>query len=374
MRVLHLTTHLNSGGITSYILRLAEPLRALGVATFVLSSGGTCEPLYRDRDVGLFRISIRTKSELDPRIYGALPALLRIIKENRIDLLHAHTRVTQVLAGWARRFSGIPVVTTCHGFYRVRIGRRLNPSWGDYAIAISAPVAQHLIQDHRVPAERVTTVLNGVDFHGLEKSYARHDPLQRKRAYGFSEKDPVLGIVARLVEDKGHRYLIQAMPALIKKYPSIRLLVVGDGKYRVPLEHLVSELKIVRHVVFTGALADVTEALAAMDLFVFPATWREGFGLSIGEAMGCGKPVIVSNIWALNDLIEDGKTGILIPPKEADAIVRSVCQMLEDHAMRIRIAKAAKETALRLFSLTRMVREIQGLYQKTLLDKKKISI
>ena len=146
MKVLHLTTHLNSGGITNYILRLIKPLRELGIDLSVLSSGGEYTTFFKDAGAEVYELPIRTKSELHPKLYWAVPSVLRLIYEKKIDLLHAHTRVTQVLAYWTQRITGVGVATTCHGFYRRRFGRRLIPAWGDRTIAISQPVADNLMQ------------------------------------------------------------------------------------------------------------------------------------------------------------------------------------------------------------------------------------
>lgn len=366
MRVLHLSTHLNTGGITTYILKLIGPLKKTGVETFVLSSGGSCSDFFREAGAVTFELPIKTKSELNPRLWSALPRLLRIIRENKIEILHAHTRVTQVLAAWAGWIAKVPVVTTCHGFYKRRLGRRLFPAWGKRTIAISQGVAKHLIRDFQVPEKKVRTVNNGVNLEEIDQCYARHHSEKVKAFYGFGENDPVIGIVARMVEDKGHEYLIRAIHNLQKQFPCIRALLVGDGRHRPILEKLVKELKLQKRVVFTGNVSDVTQPLAAMDIFSLPATWREGFGLSIVEAMACRKPAIVSNIWSLNALIQDNETGILIEPKQIFPLVEAITRLLknpvESKAMGIR----AREMVEKSFSIDRMAREIQQVYTEVL--------
>ena len=189
MKVLHLTTHLNVGGITTYILRLVRPLKKLGIETFVLSSGGECTPQFEERGARVFRLPIRTKSELHPCLYLNLPALKKIVLENKIDLLHAHTRVTQVMAFWLQQSMGIDFVTTCHGYYKRRLGRRLLPAWGKRAIAISQGVADHLAQDFKLSPDKIKTVLNGVDVEEMDACYARHSSRAAKIFYGFQPGD-----------------------------------------------------------------------------------------------------------------------------------------------------------------------------------------
>ncbi len=363
MKILHLTTHLNIGGITTYILRLIRPFRQNGIETFVLSSGGTCTAMLRAAGATVFELPIRTKSELNPKIYWAIPKIRRIIRENKIDILHAHTRVTQVVAFWIQKATGIPVVTTCHGFYKRRLGRRILPAWGDRVIGISQGVAGHLQQDHKVGLERIVTVNNGVDIEELDRAYAGHDSVKTKEEFGFLRRDPVVGIVARLVADKGHEYLIRAIDLLRKKHPDIRLLIVGDGIQKNYLQQITSQLELHQHVFFLGSVSDVTRPLAAIDIFAFPATWREGFGLSIVEAMACRKPVIVSNIWALNSLILDQSTGVLIEPKKIEPLAEAISELIRNPDKRAKIGRAGREMVEASFSVSRMALEIQQIYQ-----------
>lgn len=365
-KVLHLTTHLNSGGITIYILRLVDFLRSAGFETLIFSCGGEYASFFQDKKVKLLICDIRTKSEIHPKLIPALTRLIKFTREEKIDVLHAHTRITQVLAYWAGKFTGVPVVTTCHGFYKIRLGRRLLPAWGERAIAISEPVGKHLAEDFHVPAERIRVVNNAVDIKLLDEQYRRHSNEAVKKDFGFAKEDRVIGIVARLVNDKGHEYLLRAAAELYRDFPDIRVLIVGDGRERPILEDLAKALGIKDRVVFTGNITDVSMALAAMDIFAFPATWREGFGLSIVEAMTCGKPVIVTNIWALNSLIQNEVTGFLVEPKSVSALADAIRKLLEDPALRRLIGENAREAVERLFTIERMAAEIAGVYKETL--------
>lgn len=367
IRVLHLTTHLNTGGITNYILHLVKPIQEFGVNISVLSSGGECTPLFRKLGANTFEVPIRTKSELSPKLYFALPTVIKIIRENKINLLHAHTRVTQVMAFLIQRLTGIPVVTTCHGYYKRRIGRLLFPCWGDRAIAISLGVEDHLRNDFFIHASKARRIFNAVNLKEIDMAYAKHHVDEVKREYGFSREDCVIGIVARLVEDKGHHYLIHALAVLKNKITGLKLLIVGGGKRKKYLEETVKMLGLAPDVVFTGNVQDVTKPLAAMDIFTLPAIWREGFGLSIIEAIACKKPVIVTNIWALNTLVENGKTGILVEPKRTDQLAAAIELLVRDPRLRFDIGLHGREMVEKNFTIDRMAKEIAGLY-KELLD------
>ena len=366
LKVLHLTTHVNMGGITIYIARLMKPLQKIGVECSVLSSGGSCSEIIREKGAQIYELPIKTKSELHPKLYLNLGKVISIIKNNKIDLIHAHTRVTQVMAYWIEKMTGTPYVSTCHGFYKKRLGRRLLPAWGKYVIGISDGVATHLAKDFGVPEDRVKTIFNAIDIDEIDASFSRHSPSEAKQSFGFNSSDRVVGVVARLVQDKGHEFLIQAVKLLSNEIPNLKVLIVGDGNYRQSLERLANSLQVADRIKFLGNVQDVTKPLAAMDVFTLPAVWREGFGLSIVEAMACYRPVIVTNIWALNSLIQDRVTGLLIPPSDSKALAAAIKIIFSDDSLRDQMGKTAREMTEKLFSIDRMARELKEVYFQTL--------
>ncbi len=367
MNVLHMTTHLQMGGISIYILRLAKFLKPHGVQTHVFSSGGALTAQLEEEGARVYERPVRTKNMLHPKLYLQLPYLVRLVRTQKIDLIHAHTRVMQTLAACLSRLTGVPVITTCHGFYHPKLGRLLFPAWGHCAIAISHLVQDHLEKDLHVPKDRIRMIHNGVDAEGLKREYQRFQTGEIKKKLGFSEKDPVVGIIARLVKDKGHEYVLRAVKLLEKEYPSLKLIIAGDGPNRAALESLTAELELEEKVRFTGTVTDIAEFLSAMDLFTLPATWREGFGLSIIEAMACGKPVIVTNIWALSVLVQHEITGLLVEPKDEKALAAAIHRLLTEPEFARRLAENGRQTALKLFTMDRMAHEIYAVYKKAAL-------
>lgn len=364
MRVLHLTTHLNMGGITIYIQRLAKSLQEQGVETLVFSGGGMLEEGFRKAGIPLYIHPVRTKTILNPALYFQLQPLIRIIKKERINMLHAHTRVMQVLAGLAGRLTGIPVVTTCHGFYKPKLGRSLFPAWGVKVIAISELVQEHLEKDMKVPSSRIRMIHNGVDIEELDREYLKLTPEQARESFGFPADAQVVGTVARLVRDKGHAFAIKALNILKNAYPQLRLLITGDGPYRRELEKLTAELNLNDKVRFTGNVTDIARAYRAMDIFTLPATWREGFGLSIIEAMTCKLPVIATDIWALSQLIRREETGLLVAPSSEKALADAIERVLTDSAFAQRLGQKARLEVLSFFTMDRMAREVAEVYRQ----------
>ena len=324
------------------------------------------EEEFREAGFRLKTFSIRTKSELSPKIYWALPELIRWVREEKIELIHAHTRITQVMSQWIQGITDIPFMTTCHGFYKPRLGRRILPAWGKEVVAISEPVGTHLRDSFHVSPDRIRIVYNGVDLRAFVSHFFEHRPAEVRKEYNIPEQAFVAGSTARLVPDKGHEYLIRALKKLESEIPDMHVLIVGDGRHRKPLETLAKDLKLDRRIHFTGNLRDVSRPLAAMDIFVLPATWREGFGLSIVEAMACQKPVIVTNIWALNTLIQNQVNGVLVEPRNVEELAVAIRRFFKDAEFRDRIGQAGRTAAEERFSLHRMVEELEDVYEEVL--------
>lgn len=366
-RVLHLTTHLNIGGITSYIKLLTKEMKKMPYQFFVASSGGTQERMIQEQGVHCLRLNIKTKSELSPKLYFAIPKLLDFIRREKIDLIHAHTRVTQVLAWWIRHFSDVPFVSTCHGFYKRRLGRRLLPAWGNHVIAISKPVEESLIHDFHVTPGNVSTIFNAIDINDLTQRYREKNPELIRRELNLTRSSKVIGIVARIVEDKGHEYFLRAASKLVlDSFPEVKILIVGEGPYLNRTKELVRRLHLQDSVRFLGNVQDVTYALSVIDIFILPAIWREGFGLSIIEAMAVRKPVIVTNIWALNELVHDRVDGLLVEPKNVEALAGAIQELLTDKELYDKVSHNGCEMVHREFSISQMASRVDSLYRRIL--------
>ncbi|MDD5084867.1 MAG: glycosyltransferase family 4 protein [Candidatus Omnitrophica bacterium] len=371
MKILHLTTHLNTGGITTYIETLGRFLNAEGHTVAVLSSGGEMVPHYEACGIPCYIMDIKTKSELSPKLYRAIPKVVKLVKAERFDLIHAHTRVTQVLANWVKLFTGVPCVSTCHGFYKRRLGRRIFPAWGDYVIAISGAVGENLKHYFKVNENKIRVVHNAVDMNRIISEYAVANPADVRKSLKLPPETFVIGSVARLVRDKGHEYLVKAVPEILKEFPNIRVLIIGDGPYRRQLEKLTKCLNLEHYVLFLGNRRDVIRLLSVVDIFILPAVWREGFGLSMIEAMTAKKPIVVTNICALNTIITPGVNGLMVPPKDSKSIAGAICDLLRDTELREKISDGGHQFVRDNFSLPTLqkgilsvYREVEAIYKK----------
>lgn len=364
MKILLLTTHLEMGGIPVYVVGLARGLKQRGHRPIVASGGGWLARRLEEEGIPHVRISCRTSGELSPKLWLlALPRLLTVVRRQRPDLIHAHTRVTQMLACVLSRLAGIPYVTTCHGLYRRGIGRRLLKCWGKWVMAVSTPTLDDLVNRHRLtPPHRAVLVRSGVEV----ERFSRPAPAQAVK--DFRERiglkgSPVVGAVARLSPVKGLDSLLKAVPGLLKGYPNLQVLLIGDGPSKPDLIRLAYELGVAGHLVISHPVEDIRVPLAAMDLFAVPSL-DEGFGLGMVEAMAAGVPVVATNRGGPAEIVEDGVSGLLVSPGDPEALGRSILTLLGDPARRARMAQAARERARAQFDLERVVREVEHVYER----------
>ena len=330
----------------------------------VISSGGNMSGDLKKKDFAVFDFPIRTKNELNPKLYWQIPAIHDLIRREAVDVIHAHTRVTQTLAFFISKLSGVPFVTTAHGFYKPRLGRKFFGCWGERVIAISPLVAEELKKTHGVKEDKIRLIQNAINAEEFTARFSKKDPKEMRRELDIPDNALVLGSISRLVQDKGHAYLIEAVKKLKKTTPDIFLVILGDGRENENLENLIRQSDLQGSVKLIPAVKDVTGVLSVMDIFIHPATYREGFGFSIAEAMVVKKPVIATNIWAINSIIQHGVNGFIVEPKDSDGLVKAVRYIQENPQEAQKAAENGQRMALRLCSLDRMVNELEKVYEE----------
>ena len=372
MRILQLTSHLNTGGVSSYVLSLSRALVRRGHALTIASGGGSLEPQAAAAGIRHWLAPMHTSAEFSPQVFRAARQVLERLRAEPVDVLHAHTRVGQVVADRLSRRTGIPYVTTWHGFFHPNLGRRLWPCAGARTIAISEPVRRHLIEAFHVPTGRIRLVWNGVE----PSEFAQRPPaeiLARFRVqHRLPEGGPVIGSVGRLASGrvKGFDLLLAAARLLLRRHADLRLLVVGDGPRRPFLEKKVDALGLRECARFTGSLADVRVPLALLDVFVFPVRWPEGFGLALIEAMAAGKPVVATRAGAVPDIVEHGRQALLVEPEDPQALAEAVATLLHDPAAAARLGAAAQQRVRERFSLERVTDEVEAVYREVVKAKR----
>lgn len=368
MKILHLMSHLNVGGIPRYVLALSRWQVARGHVVIVASGGGSTKDQLEAIGARHWPLPLHTSAEFSLPVLAAARQLADRLASEPVDILHAHTRVGQVVADRVGRRLAIPYVTTWHGIYKRRLGRRLWPCTGRFAIAISELVRRHLVREFRVPPERVQRIYNGVDVVHYAAPPSEAMVQQLRSSWRLPGSCPVIGAVGRLAAGrvKGFDVLLKAAALLQQKIPAFSVLIVGDGPQRPSLERMARRLGVQDRVRFVGEVSDVRLPLALIDLFVFSSRWPEAFGLTLIEAMAAGKAVVATEAGAVPEVIRHDVDGWLVPPDDPAAMAQSLAHLLRHPDIARRLSSQARSRVQETFSLERMAAEIEAVYRKVL--------
>ena len=312
-------------------------------------------------------IDVSVIDEPDDR--AAVRALAEMLAPIEPEVIHNHmfraevvgTRTALLLGEEGCKRPG--VISTIHSS-RVRCVedrqtlRQLTPLM-DRLIVVSKAIERKIREEGRYGAP-VSLIYNGVDL----QRYNHQQPCCTFRdEFGIPEGVPVVGVVARLEAEKGHRTLIDAWPVVLASHPEAWLLVVGEGSERNSLEAQAASLGISDRVVFTGRREDVPAVTAALDVAVLPS-YREAQGLSVLEAMALSRPVIASNVGGIPEMIEEGVSGLMVPPGDCDALAGAIVRLLSDHPLADMLAKRGHDLVHERFCIELMTSSIESLYDE----------
>ncbi len=365
MKVLLVTTHLNMGGIGVYTANLARYLKKNDIEVIVASSGGDLAGLLSENNVKHIKLDLKTKAEFGIKVWKAIPKLLRIVRENKIDIMHAQTRVSQALSCIVSKLSGVPYVTTCHGFFKhQRFGRRLFPCWGNKTIAISKSVEKHLTDDFNVDKKNVSMIYNGIEISRYLEPVEKDDDLRKK--LNISDDKIIVGTVGRLSPVKGYKYLINAFKEVADKNKDVSLLLVGEGPEKENLLNQINDLALSSNVIMVpGSDGGIEKYFGIIDIFCLPSI-EEGLGLSLMEAMASGSGCIATRVGGLKELIDDGDNGLLVPSQDYKALSAAILKLIEDKSLREKLSSNARKKALNSFSIEDSVKKTITVYREAI--------
>ncbi len=294
----------------------------------------------------------------------ALFGLVKIIREVGPDLIHCHSSKASFLGRIAGKICRVPVVFTVHGWsftvgvssrkrFVYQLLERLAAKWTNKIICVSE--FDRLLALDAMPesAHKLITVYNGVvDLARPPVAAGKQGPMR-------------LAMVARFCEQKDHPLLLKALAVLKEQGIRVSLILIGEGPDMAYNEKLAADLQLNDDVVFLGLRLDVEQLLAECDVYVLTSNW-EGLPLSILEAMRQGLPTIASDVGGVNELVVEGETGYLIPAGDLDCLVRRLCELHEDAALRQNMGVNARRRFEELFSLQGMINNTVAVYDEVI--------
>ncbi|MBI5604001.1 MAG: glycosyltransferase [Deltaproteobacteria bacterium] len=303
--------------------------------------------------------------------FGIIREIKEIILQKKISIVHTHLYDGGKYGRIAARMARVPgIVHTVHNIYIKRrtkhhlINRAL-ACITDQIIAVSEAVKASVVRYDRINPEKIEVIHNGIDPSRLDQ------PLEREEwrsKLGIKPGEFVIGVVARLEEQKGHQYLLEALSLRPDLLPSLKVLIIGDGKLRSVLEEESKRRGLSTQVLFLGTRKPIIPILLALDLFLLPSLW-EGFSMAILEAMAAGVPVIATRVGGAGEVITSGRDGFLIPPADAPSLAAAIEDALRHREKYQAMAQLGRDKVRQSFSQENHMELLQGLYLKTLLQK-----
>jgi glycosyltransferase involved in cell wall biosynthesis len=292
------------------------------------------------------------------------------MKQLRPDVIHAHDPHGVAMAALALSMSGArtprplpPLIASRRVDFHIK-GNALS-RWKyrqvDCFICASDAIRQMLLSDG-IPADHAVTVHEGIDLGRV----AAAPPANLHADLWLPHDAPIVGNVAALVPHKGQRHLIEAAAIVVTKVPDARFVIAGDGELRPVLERQIKERRLEKHVFLLGFRPDILSVHKAFDVFVMSSV-TEGLGTSLLDAMACAKPVVATTAGGMPEVVVEGETGVLVPPRDHEAMADAIVRLLRDRALRSRMGQAGEARVRERFSSERMVENTLAVYQRVAL-------
>jgi glycosyltransferase involved in cell wall biosynthesis len=377
MRILQLIPDLETGGAERTTLDVAEAVVAEGGEAHVWSTGGRMADELGALGGQLHTADAGTKNPLS--VLVANPAALSaIIKQQKIDLVHARSRAPAWSGLIAARHCKVPFVTTYHGIYNGRSGLK---RWynsvmarGDLVIANSQFTANHVIASHALPPDRLRVIPRGVDLARFDRAAIGNERVAVLKAQWLSDSPadwPVILLPGRLTAWKGQRVLIDAAARLRDSGIAATFILAGDSQgrndYAQSLESQIKALNLSDRVLLAGHCNDMPAALMLSDLVVCPSTDPEAFGRTAAEAQAMAVPVVAAAHGGALEVVVDGLTGELTPPGDAVALADALARLLAlSPVKRKSMGQAGKERVEALFSKRALQTATLAVYRELL--------
>jgi glycosyltransferase involved in cell wall biosynthesis len=305
----------------------------------------------------------------------ALWRLTRLLARERVTILQTHGARANFYGRIAGRLAGVPVIiSTVHNSlkdYESRLltrwlyatALRLTLLFVHRIICVSDSNRRDLIDECPAAAARIQTVYNGVD----PSAFPSQPNRQKVRQELGITQGPVLVMIARLTEAKGHRYLLQALPCLLETWPQLCCVFVGEGELHESLHRMAIDLGVERPCRFVGVREDIADILAAADVVVLPSL-SEGFPFVLLEALAMGCPVVASRVNGVPELIEDHKTGLLVPARDPHALAMAIQEVLSDPIAASKMGAAGRAVVQQRFTVDQMVANTTAIFDAAMQD------
>ncbi len=380
IKVLHVITRLEKGGAPSVLL---EVLRRCDAKQFEhhIATGIASEPendmISHAKNIGL-RVFVIPTFVRDIHLFLDLITLLKLyflVRKGGYDIIHCHTSKGGFIGRLAARLANVRcIIYSPHGdifegyFGKVKTCfftwlEKFAAKFTDKIITLTKSGIEPYVKAGIGNPSQFEYIYNGVDIQALEKRKA--DRTRKRWEVGIGNDCFVVVTAGRLVPVKGHTYLITAFARVVKEIPNVRLVFLGDGELKEALFAQTKTLGIENHALFLGMRNDVPEIISASDLFVLPSI-NEGFGVVLLEAMAMKCPIVATNVGGIPEVVMDGETGILVPPRDPVQLAGAIIKLIKDSTLARQLAESGYQRLKAYFDIKDTIVKIEHLYKELL--------
>lgn len=356
MKVIQILPQMNVGGVERGVLDLVRYFKPKGITSIVISGGGRLVAELEKEGITHYQLPVHKKSAA---ALLSIPKLRKILREENADIIHARSRVPGWISFFATRNLKTQFITTAHGIYQNKFWSEVM-GWGKTVICPSGAVARHMKENFGTPEDKIVIIPRWVD---LEK-FKFSDYRQR-------QKSNIIVTVGRISASKGYEYLLQGFKKLVRFNPYLKLKIIGfpdksKVKYFQYLKSLVTRYSLNYNVQFAGFCPDIENVLRQARMLVAPSIIEESFGRVIVEAFACGVPVLATKVGGFTEIIEDGKDGILVEPKNSNALADGILKIMNDPQLAAKLTVNAREKVQNLYTAEKCLDTTEKVYQETL--------
>ena len=369
-KILMVIDHLDAGGAQSLLADLVAGLDKGSFEVLVCALRPSSQYVPALEAAGA-RVVVFRQSKYNP---FKLFRLIWLIRRERVDLVHTHLTAAWIFGGIAGALANKRVLVHDHSgdellkkspFLSRRVLyplQRFLSRWIEKHIAVSGATLEFNATCKKIARNTLCVMHNWVDVNRF--SEFRMQNREMRRAWDAADEDVVVGVVGRLDPLKGHCYLVEAAPEILRRYPSTLFVIAGDGPLRSKLEMQVGDLGVANRFRFLGFCGQVEAIYTGFNVYVLPSL-TETFGLTLLEAMASEIPIVATDVGGVPEIVTHEVNGLLVPPADTEAIVGAVCRILEDPGLAERLVDAARQSVREGFSRERSLERLAGFYRRT---------
>jgi glycosyltransferase involved in cell wall biosynthesis len=385
VKVLHVITRLVVGGAQENTLATVKLMSKQRYETLLVTGPsenepeGSLEGEAEEARVPLIKIPELVRNPHPVKDAVALWKLFYLMKKTKFDIVHTHCSKAGILGRIAAKLAGVPIIVhtphghVFYGYFNASMSwlfivvERFVGMFTDKIITLTDRGKEEHIYYRIAKPEKFTAIPSGIDLRILRTHPA--DGRKKREELGLRDEDFLIGTIARLAEIKGHKYLVAAIPEILREIPQAKLLLVGDGPLKNELVRMCYDLNIIDKVLFLGIRKDVPALISIMDLFVLPSL-NEGMGKVFLQVQAMGKAVIAADVGGVSEIVKHGENGLLVPPKDVRAIAQACIELFKDPARSTDMGVRGRQQVDNRFSVETMVETIEHLYEELIAAKK----